>query len=336
MEHRKHSLQSNTAENAVERRYAVAGIDVRSSGDGKMTVKGYALRFGSVYDMGWFTEEIDRRALDSADMSDVRILFNHDPNQILGRTQSGTARVGVDNVGMWYEVDLPDSPNGHNARAAIERGDVSQSSWGFSLLRNDVGKSIGDEWEVKGSKKHRRITAVDTVFDASPVVYPANADTSIAKRSLEAVELIEKRDDMEDMGEGVAMPVSITEGEADGTWTVSWMMSHVARATESGNDMAYWLTNYASEYGNIAQGDTKEAKVFEGLAQMCRETKTAVIALIDAHIDALKTLNNAENRGANSVIVHETSAKEGDDTQTNTTDIAELEQFELRRMQLLN
>ena len=282
MEHRKHSLQSNTAESAVERRYAVTGIDVRSSGDGKMTVKGYALRFGSVYDMGWFTEEIDRRALDGADMSDVRILFNHDPNQILGRTQSGTARVGVDNVGMWYEVDLPDSPNGHNARAAIERGDVSQSSWGFSLLRNDVGKSIGDEWEVKGSKKHRRITAIDTVFDASPVVYPANPDTSIAKRSLEAVELIEKREDMEDTDEATEQ---VAEDIAESVW---------------------------------------------------QELKSEIAELIDKKIAALKSSGDTQNRGANSVIVHETSAKEGDDTQTNTTDIAELEQFELRRMQLLN
>lgn len=336
MELRKLNPQSNAAmESAVERRYAVTGIDVRSSGDGKMTVKGYALRFGSTYDMGWFTEEIDRRALDGADMTDVRILFNHDPNQILGRTMSGTARVGVDDIGMWYEVDLPNSPNGQNAREAIERGDVSQSSWGFSLLRNDVGKSIGDEWQVNGGKKHRRITAIDTVYDASPVVYPANPDTSIAKRSLEAVETVEKRED-DDMGEGVAMPVSVTEGGAAGTWEIHWMMDNVAAATYNGNTLVSWLNVWASDYEYFAKQDTKEAKVFEGLAQKSKETKAAVIALIDAHIDALKILNNAENRGANSVVVHETSTSEANETHTNTIDIAELEEFESRRMQLLN
>lgn len=149
----------------------------------RRTLRGYALKFGSVYDMGWFTEEVDRRALDEADMSDVRVLLNHDPNQILGRTAAKTARVGVDNVGLWYEVELPDSPNGQNARVAIERGDITQSSWGFMLRYTK--DSNGDRWEKKDGKEHRILTDVKAVFDASPVTFPANPDTTVAKRNFE-------------------------------------------------------------------------------------------------------------------------------------------------------
>ena len=66
--------------NSTEMRSCVGAIELRQSENGKDTVFGYALKFGVPYDMGWFTEEIQRGALDSADLTDVRILFNHDQN----------------------------------------------------------------------------------------------------------------------------------------------------------------------------------------------------------------------------------------------------------------
>jgi HK97 family phage prohead protease len=164
-----------------EHRDCVGGIEVRQSGDTN-TLHGYALKFDVQYDMGWFTESISRSALKSADMTDVRILFNHDPSLILGRTTSGTATVGVDDTGLWYSVDLPKSPNGENVRVALERGDITQSSWGFYL---DFSGNPADHWEERNGKQHRTILSVSRVVDASPVTYPANPDTSAAKRSFE-------------------------------------------------------------------------------------------------------------------------------------------------------
>ena len=182
MEHRK---QVN---NEPERRATVAGLEIRANDAGKFALRGYAARFNSVYNMGWFTEEVHRDAFKNADMSDVRILLNHDSNQILGRTAAGTARVGIDKEGLWYEVDLPKSPNGDNVRVAVERGDISQSSWGFTLRISDSGN--GDKWEKRDGKEHRILTDIDTVFDASPVTFPANPDTTVAQRSFEQVEQI--------------------------------------------------------------------------------------------------------------------------------------------------
>lgn len=167
------------ATNEIERRAYSTGVEIRAS-EKVATLRGYAARFGSVYDMGWFTEEVGRDAFKNADMSDVRILFNHDPNQILGRTKNGTARVGVDNEGLWYEVDLPASAE--NVREAVERGDIDQSSWGFYLKKDSWTKREGSD------KQHRVLEQVEVVFDASPVTFPANQDTTVAKRSLEMLQ----------------------------------------------------------------------------------------------------------------------------------------------------
>lgn len=177
------AMELTNQNQAKELRYSDADFEVRAEGEGSHKLRGYALKWGVTYDMGWYTESVDRNALNSADMSDIRILFNHDPNNILGRTKSKTARVSIDDVGLVYEVDLPNSPNGENVRVAVERGDISQSSWGFQFRTDNTGRRIGDKWEMRNGREHRTITDVAVVFDASPVTYPANPDTSVAKRS---------------------------------------------------------------------------------------------------------------------------------------------------------
>ena len=177
--------QTNQRENPpqIERRFSIEGAEVRANQEGKPELFGYALKWGVSYDLGWFTEEISRNALDASDMSDVRVLFNHDASLILGRTAAGTAQVGKDETGLWYRAVLPESPTGENVRVALERGDVTQSSWGFYIRQDETGRRTGDKWEIRGGKEHRIITDVSKVVDASPVTYPANPDTSVAKRS---------------------------------------------------------------------------------------------------------------------------------------------------------
>lgn len=179
MEHRK-----QVANNEIERRSFQEGVELRAKDGGGSVIRGYAARFGSVYDMGWFTEEVSRDAFKNADMSDVRVLFNHDPNQILGRTKSGTARIGVDKEGLWYEVELPKSAD--SLREAIERGDIDQSSWGFSLKKDSWTRGKGE------TKEHRILEEVAIIYDASPVTFPANPDTTVAKRSFDTIQRAEQ------------------------------------------------------------------------------------------------------------------------------------------------
>lgn len=170
-------------------------MEVRAKDDGTKMLRGYALKWGQRYDLGYFTEEIAHGALDGADMSDVRALYNHDPNFVLGRTAAGTLRLKSDEIGLMYEIDLPDTQAARDLAISVERGDISQSSWAFIINDeddnddededNDMRKrGRGEKWE-DGYKK-RTVTRVKRVFDVSPVTYPANPDTTVAKRTIDA------------------------------------------------------------------------------------------------------------------------------------------------------
>lgn len=177
-------IRKSTAD--VERRAIGEVLEVRASENGKKKIGGYALKWGKRYNMGWFTEEIHRDALKGADLGDVRALLNHDPNFVLGRTTAGTLRLTEDETGLRYEIDLPDTQAARDLAVSIERGDISQSSWGFTLRVDE--DSTGDEWKRDGGKDHRTIKSVRQVFDVSPVTFPANPDTEVAKRSYDAIQ----------------------------------------------------------------------------------------------------------------------------------------------------
>jgi HK97 family phage prohead protease len=154
-------------------------MEVRSDGDNPKLV-GTAAVFNSDSEKlgGWFIERIAPGAFDDVLEDDVRALFNHDPNFILGRTKAGTLSLRVTDEGLTYTVDLPDTTAARDLAKSIERGDVSQSSFAFQ-----VGK---DRWEMDGEDEIRVIERVNRLYDVSPVTYPAYPDTAVAKRSMEA------------------------------------------------------------------------------------------------------------------------------------------------------
>jgi HK97 family phage prohead protease len=143
------------------------------------TVAGYAALYNSRSEEMWgFYEQIEPGAFDGADLSDVRALFNHNPDALLARTSSGTLRLSTDERGLRYEFELPDTSAGRDLRELLRRGDVSQSSFGFTIADED--------WEERtGEMPLRKIKKVKRLFDVSPVTYPAYPDTSVALRSLE-------------------------------------------------------------------------------------------------------------------------------------------------------
>lgn len=152
------------------------------------TVAGYAAVFNKESeDMGWFTEMreiILPGAFDEADMSDVRALFNHDPNMLLARTSSGTLSLSVDKNGLKYTFGIPDTTAGRDLKELMQRGDISQSSFGFTIAK----QSWEEEKDERGEtiRVTRKIEKIGRLYDVSPVTYPAYPDTSVALRSLEA------------------------------------------------------------------------------------------------------------------------------------------------------
>ncbi len=142
-------------------------------------IVGHASVFGQEADIGgWFREKVAagafRRALAE---DDVRALFNHDPNIVLGRNRAGTLKLTEDEVGLAYDISPPDTLAARDLLTSIERGDVSQSSFGFRVLR--------EEWDDRSDPPLRTILEVE-LFDVSPVTFPAYPTTDVAVRSLEA------------------------------------------------------------------------------------------------------------------------------------------------------
>jgi len=171
---------------AIERRfYSEAKIEIRKSGSDATTntLRGYAAKFNALSEnLGGFREQIVPGAFDDVLSDDVRALFNHDGNQVLGRTTSGTLRIFQDEIGLGYEVDLPDTQTARDLVVSIERGDVSQSSFAFRIASN------GDSWdENEDGVWIRTINKFYRLYDVSPVTFPAYPDATVGMRTLDAI-----------------------------------------------------------------------------------------------------------------------------------------------------
>lgn len=155
--------------------------EIRAADD-SMMVAGHAAVFNSMSEeiMG-FREKIAPGAFsDSLEADDIRALWQHDTTQPIGRKKAGTLRLHEDDRGLAVEIDLPDSSLGQMVRESIRRGDVSNMSFGFQVIK--------DSWEGRGSDDRVRTLEEVRLFEVSPVTFPAYPDTEIAQRDLNSAE----------------------------------------------------------------------------------------------------------------------------------------------------
>ena len=165
----KHGKNKN-----IERRF-IAVEELRESEDG--TLVGYASVFNQPADSGWgFTEVVMPGAFTKtlADGADVRALWNHDPNFVLGRTTAGTLELKEDDHGLRSIITPPDTQWANDLRKTIKRGDVSQMSFGF--------RCIEENWKKDGDTDIRELREVE-LLDVSPVTYPFYPTTQVDARA---------------------------------------------------------------------------------------------------------------------------------------------------------
>ena len=142
------------------------------------TVEGYASVFNSMSeDLGGFREIILPGAFKNALGDDVRALYNHDSNYLLARTTSGTLELKEDDKGLYYRFEMPNTSYGNDLLELYRRGDLTQSSFGFTVDK--------DSWRMEEGQHIRYIESVSSLFDVSPVVYPAYTAASSGLRSAE-------------------------------------------------------------------------------------------------------------------------------------------------------
>jgi len=177
---KKDYLQNITG---TERRFLTHPVQIekRNENDSEeQRIEGVAAKYNSVTTIGnWFKEEVLPGAFDDVLNDDVRCLFNHDPNHILARSVNGegTLELFVDQNGLNYRYQTPNRTFAKDLEDAIRTGDVSQSSFGFSVSE--------ENWiEVEGELPLRQIVKVKRLYDVSPVTYPAYPDATVGKRSL--------------------------------------------------------------------------------------------------------------------------------------------------------
>lgn len=157
-----------------------AALEVRAGegDDAPAVLAGYAAMFGELSeDLGGFRERIAPGAFAKTLGGDVRALFNHDSNLILGRTKSKTLRVEEDQRGLRVEIMPPDTSAARDLMTSVQRGDVDQMSFGFF--------TISDNWDEVDGEIIRTLIEV-RLLDVSPVTFPAYPQTEIALRSMQA------------------------------------------------------------------------------------------------------------------------------------------------------
>lgn len=154
------------------------GVELRTEIRRGNILGGHASVFNQVADLGSHLEEIDTRAfkrtLDDPE-TDVRALFNHNPDYLLGRQSSGTLKLGTDSEGLEFEVELPDTEWGRSVKILADRRDLNGASFGFIPDEAEWG-------EVRGRRLMRH-TSVGRLIDVSPVTFPAYGGAAVAMRS---------------------------------------------------------------------------------------------------------------------------------------------------------
>ena len=154
----------------------------------KMEIKGYAAVFNSPETYS-YTEVIDQRAFDEADMSDVVLRYNHnDSFMVLARTRNHSLELNVDDKGLMIDATLQDDITDHrNIYNAIKSGLIDKQSFAFTVEEDNYDYDTDT----------RTITKIGKVFDVSVVDQPfySATDVSVA-RDLNNEDFLTRRDEL--------------------------------------------------------------------------------------------------------------------------------------------
>lgn len=171
-----------------KRFYHIENVTVKRDNEDKdLYIEGYFSVFNSVYEV-WdgVTESIAPGAFDESIHDDVRALFNHNTDLILGRTTNNTLELRQDDHGLWGRITInPNDTDAVNAYERIARGDVTGCSFGFDI--ESETRTVSDDGSV-----HYTINKISPLYEVSPCVFPAYEATHIDARHINE-ENIKKR-----------------------------------------------------------------------------------------------------------------------------------------------
>ncbi|MBR2654675.1 MAG: HK97 family phage prohead protease [Lachnospiraceae bacterium] len=161
-------------------------FETRESGE-ERKIEGYFAVFNSNYDI-WddMSESIAPGAFTNTLADDIRALVNHDSTLVLGRTTAHTLELRQDEHGLWGSISVnPKDADAVNLYERVKRGDVSQCSFGFDIVKQE--SEVRDDGHV-----HWTIREVK-LYEVSCVTFPAYEETNVSARSKERDDILKRK-----------------------------------------------------------------------------------------------------------------------------------------------
>lgn len=154
----------------------IAGLHKRDDGTEEKVIEGYFAVFNQETEL-WpgAYEEISPDAFNETLSEDIRALINHDTTLVLGRNTSGTLELREDARGLWGSIKTnPNDMDAMNLYERVRRGDVTQCSFGFDILKEKT------EWRDDGNVKW--ILEKVKLYEVSVCTFPAYEGTGVQAR----------------------------------------------------------------------------------------------------------------------------------------------------------
>ncbi|KSU89817.1 MULTISPECIES: HK97 family phage prohead protease [Priestia] len=163
-----------------KRNINASSIEIREDESDSKIITGYAVKWEmKSHPMGYFRrfkEQFRKGAFaDSLTADDQLALWSHDTSRVLGRTKNGTLRLFEDDIGLRFELDLPNTTLGNDTLETIRRGDVEGVSFGFQMRK--------EEWDETDRDNIIRTITTAKLIEISPVAFPAYPDSQVSARS---------------------------------------------------------------------------------------------------------------------------------------------------------
>lgn len=160
--------------------FEAAGLEIRKAPDGTSMLLGHAVLWEkkSLPIYGSFREQVRKGAFTkSLQENNIRALWNHNSDFVLGSTKAKTLRVLEDAKGLYFEIDLPDTSIAKDASITVSRGDVDGMSFGFNTRKQ--------EWDETDPKNIVRTLIDVDLREISPTPFPAYPQSKVGIRSVD-------------------------------------------------------------------------------------------------------------------------------------------------------
>ena len=172
----------------MDHRYLnMENVQTREDGE-DLFIEGYFAVFNSTYEL-WpgATESIAPGVFDDSVSDDVRALYNHNTDIVLGRTSAGTMEIRQDSHGLWGRIRVNrNDGDAMNAYARIARGDITGCSFGFDIDAQET------DYREDGTV-HWTITRVSPLYEISPCTFPAYQETVVSARKKDLADIEAKK-----------------------------------------------------------------------------------------------------------------------------------------------